>query len=197
MGTVTKISFEEFQKLQDAADETIRYELDEGELILTPSPTPWHDLISFRLRQALSEFVKQHRLGIVMGEVDFRLFTDTIRKPDLAFISKDRMKDFDFHRTPVKGAPTLAVEVISPSNLAQDIAKKVRQYLASGSHAVWVVYPALKVVEIHDREGSRSISLEDRFAETQPFAGIEFKILLAELFDENPARNTLPRPKSH
>ena len=37
MGSTTKISFEEFQKLQETADETARYELDEGELILTPS----------------------------------------------------------------------------------------------------------------------------------------------------------------
>lgn len=186
MGTITKISFEEFQKLQDAADETVRYELDEGELIVTPSPTPWHDLISFRLRRSLSDFIETHHLGIVTGEVDFRLSATTIRKPDLAFISKNHMKGFDLYRTPIKGAPTLAVEVISPSNLAQDIAKKVRQYLAAGSEAVWVIYPPLRVIEIHGRDGSKKIGVGDQFSETLPFSGYEFKVSLAELFDQNP-----------
>src|SRR5215469_1165346 len=53
MSTTTKLSFEEFQKLQETADEATRYELDEGELIVTPSPTLRHDLVSFRLRSAL------------------------------------------------------------------------------------------------------------------------------------------------
>ena len=46
MATTTKIGFEEFRKLQEAADETVRYELDEGELILTPSVTPRHSIVA-------------------------------------------------------------------------------------------------------------------------------------------------------
>src|SRR5437763_12508629 len=91
MATTTKIGFEEFRRLQEAAGETVRYELDEGELILTPSPTPWHDLISFRLRSALAAFVKTHELGVTVAEIDFRLAKDVVRKPDVAFISKQNM----------------------------------------------------------------------------------------------------------
>ena len=188
MGTITKISFEEFQKLQDAADETLRYELDEGELILTPSPAAWHNIVSLRLWRALDSFARSHHLGIVLAEIDFRLSSNTVRKPDVAFVARKKLKNFDLYHPPLAGAPSLAVEVISPSNLAQDIAKKVRQYLAAGSEAVWVVYPSLKVIEIHDRNGSRKIGVDDRFAETGPFSGCEFGISLAELFDEDPER---------
>jgi len=80
------------------------------------------------------------------------------------------------------------VEVISPSNLAQDTLKKVRQYLAAGSHAVWLVYPALKIIEIHDREGIRGVTEEDSFDETRLFPGLTFSLSLAALFDENPER---------
>ena len=45
--TTTKLNFDDFQKLQDQADNTVRHELDEGDLILTLSPTPRHNLVSF------------------------------------------------------------------------------------------------------------------------------------------------------
>jgi Uma2 family endonuclease len=189
MGTTTaKFSFEEFQKLQDAAEETVRYELDEGELIVTPSPTPRHNLISFRLRRVLAAFVEKHRLGVVTGEVDFRLSLNTVCKPDVAFIAKNQMKGFDPDRSPVQGAPTLAVEVISPGNPAGRTLKKVRQYLAAGTQSVWLIYPKLKVIEIHERDGIRRVTEQDDFSETRLFSGSEFSLSLPALFDDNPER---------
>src|SRR5579871_2498059 len=93
--TTTKLTFEEFQKLQDAAEEKVRYELYEGELIVTPSPTHRHNLIVFRLRQALAAFVQKHQLGIVTGEIDFRLSANTVLNPDVAFIANNQMEGFD------------------------------------------------------------------------------------------------------
>ena len=188
MGTTTKLSFEEFQRLQDAAEETVRYQLDEGELILTPSPTPRHNLVSFRLRRALASFVETHQLGVVTGEVDFRLSLNTVCKPDVAFIAKNQMKGFDPDRSPIKGAPTLAVEVISPGNLAERTLKKVRQYLAAGTQAVWLIYPKLRVIEIHEGDGIRGVTEQDAFRETRLFPGLEFSLSLTALFDDNPER---------
>ena len=79
----------------------------------------------------------------------------------------------------------MAVEVISTSNLAQDTLKKVRQYLASGSEAVWLVYPALGLVEMHDSGGVREVVEPQTLKEAGPFAGIEFSISLSDLFDKN------------
>lgn len=182
MGTTTKISFEDFQKLQETADEAIRYELDEGELIVTPSPTLRHDLVSFRLRSALNAFVETHHLGTVTGEIDFRLSNSVVRKPDIAILTNDQMKTVDPDQVPIDGAPLLAVEVISPSNLAEDMRKKVNQYLAAGSHAVWLVYPQLKVIEIHDRDGIRGATEQDLFEENQLFPDFVFSLSLAALF---------------
>src|SRR5215470_5749521 len=111
MGTTTKLSFEEFQKLQEAAEETVRYELDEGEPILTPSPTPWHNVVSLRLWRALAAFVEKHHLGVVITEVDFRLSATTVRRPDVAMIVKEKIGSIDLHRTPIEGTPFLAVEI--------------------------------------------------------------------------------------
>jgi len=140
MSATAKIGFEEFQKLQEAAEEATRYELDEGRLIVLPSPSPWHNVVAFRLMRALSAFVGTHDLGLTLAETDFRLEA-AVRKPDVAFIPNERIRDMDLHHTPIQGAPALAVEVISPGNSAVDIRKKLIQYLAAGAQAVWLVYP--------------------------------------------------------
>jgi len=188
MGTTTKLSFEEFRMLQENAAEELRYELDEGDLILTPSPTPRHNIVRYRLRRALTDFVQANDLGLVLDETDFRLLANAVRKPDVAFVAKDRMKDFDLDSTPIEGAPTLAVEVISQSNLAQDTAKKVRQYLAAGSQAVWLIYPALRLVEIHDKAGVRDVAEPGTINEQKLFTGATFSVSLTALFEDNPRR---------
>jgi Uma2 family endonuclease len=185
MATTAKMSFEDFRILQDQADETTRYELDEGDAILTPSPTPLHNLVSFRLRRALHDFARKHALGIVTGEIDFRLSTNTVRKPDVAFIATQTLP-FDVHRSPIEGTPTLAIEVISPSNLAQDTAKKIRQYLDAGSQAVWLVYPGLRLIEIHSRTGKRDVTARASLAEGELFGAHTFTLSLTDLFNENP-----------
>jgi Uma2 family endonuclease len=184
MGTTTKLSFEEFQKLQEAAEETVRYELDEGELLLTPSPTARHNIVRYNLRHALTVFVKAHRLGLVLDETDFRLASNTVRKPDVAFIAQHYLGNFDLDHSPLSGAPSLAIEIISPTNRTQDTTKKVRQYLAAGCHSVWLVYPNLRLVEIHDTSGSHDVTEPQSIHEEKLFPGLIFSLSLAVLFDE-------------
>jgi Uma2 family endonuclease len=187
MSATTKIGFEEFQKLQDAADDTVRYELDEGELIVTPSPTPWHNIVSFRLTRALAAFVNKHDLGLIIPETDFRL-SASVRRPDVAFIPNERIGSLDIHHTPIEGAPTLAVEVISPGNSAVDTRKKLSQYLAAGTQAVWLVYPDLRLIEIHDRAGVREFTEPHLLSEEKLFGGTTFSLSLTALFDQNPKK---------
>ncbi|MBZ5522661.1 MAG: Uma2 family endonuclease [Acidobacteriia bacterium] len=188
MGATTKLNFEEFWRLRDAAQDSARYELDEGELLLTPSPAPRHNIVRYRLRRALTDFVQAYHLGLVLDETDFRLSENTVRKPDLAFIARERMKGFDPDRSPIECAPSLAVEVISPTNLAQDTLKKVHQYMAAGCQSVWLAYPALRLIEIHDAAGVREIAEPQSLIEERLFPGLKFSLLLTALFDDNPER---------
>jgi Uma2 family endonuclease len=139
MSTTTRLTFADYEKLPEK--EGVRYELDEGTLLMEPSPALNHNLIRQRIASHLTQFVRSHNLGIVVEEMDFRLDTDTVRNPDVAFITADHLRNIDPYASPVEGASALAIEVISPSNLAQDTAKKVRQYLAAGCQAVWLVIP--------------------------------------------------------
>jgi Uma2 family endonuclease len=182
MSTTTRLTFEEFEKLPE--QEGTGYELDEGELLMEPSPTFLHNRIRDRLARRLYEFVEAHQLGEVIMEMDFRLAADTVRNPDVAFVTKDHLRTIDVNRSPVNGAPALAVEVISPSNLAQDTLKKVSQYLAAGSRAVWVVYPALNVVEVHGSTGIRQVKAPESLTEEILFGWQKFTLSLSALFND-------------
>src|ERR1700739_1084215 len=122
---------------------------------MEPSPALRHNLIRQRIAEQLTHFVRSHRLGVVVEEMDFRLRTGTVRNPDVAFIASADLRGIDPDRSPVEGAPALAVEVISPTNLAQDTAKKVRQYLEAGSHAVWLLFSPLRLIEGDYAPGAR------------------------------------------
>jgi Uma2 family endonuclease len=178
VGATTRLTFEEFQKLPER--EGTIYELDEGELLMEPSPAVRHNLIRQRIAMKLMQFVESRHLGIVLEEMDFRLSADTVRNPDVAFVTAEHVKKIDLDRSPVDGAPALAVEVISPSNSAQDVAKKKQQYLHAGCNVVWIVYPSLRLVEVHSASESRQ-AREPELLRDELFDG--FSLSLSYIFD--------------
>ena len=179
MGTTTKLSFEQFQDLPEREGSV--YELDEGTLLMEPSPAARHNLIRQRIAMCLMQFVDSKQLGIVLEEMDFRLTSDTVRNPDVAFVTKGHVDLIDLDVSPIEGAPALAVEVISPGNTAEDIAKKTQQYLRAGSRTVWIVYPKLRLVEIHSADGIRQVREPEVLKEQSLLAG--FSLSLTYVFD--------------
>jgi len=147
MSTTTKLTFEQYEQLPE--QEGTIYELDEGELLMEPSPALRHNLIRQRITMELMRFVEGRNLGIVVEEIDFRLNRDTVRNPDVAFIAVSHLEHVDFDHSPIDGAPALAVEVVSPSNRAEDMARKIHQYLDAGCRSVWIFYSTLRLVEVH------------------------------------------------
>jgi Uma2 family endonuclease len=99
----------------------------------------------------------------------------------VAFITAEHVKKIDLDRSPVDGAPAFAVEVISPSNSAQDMAKKTQQYLQAGCSIVWTVYPSLRIVEVHSVSGTRQVRAPELLREENLFHG--FSLSLSYIFD--------------
>ena len=178
MDTTTRLTFEEFQRLPEP--EGAIYELDEGELLVEPSPALRHNLIRQRIAMQLIQFVESKRLGVVVEEMDFRLTPDTVRNPDVAFVTTEHLNKIDLDRSPIDGAPALAVEVISATDLAQDIVKRTHQYLNAGSKAVWIIYPSLRFAEVHSTTGIRTVK-EPESLQDELFPG--FSLSLSYLFD--------------
>ncbi|HEV3038317.1 MAG TPA: Uma2 family endonuclease [Candidatus Angelobacter sp.] len=88
-------------------------------------------------------------------------------------------------RSPIEGVPNLAIEVISPGNSAQDMLTKIHQYLDAGCQAVWVFYPKLKTVEIHDVRGTREVRAPSLLEEDTIFAGHSYSLPLSAIFEED------------
>lgn len=100
--------------------------------------------------------------GVVIA-AGFILAVDppTVRGPDVAFISSDRLPDGPLPDGFWPLAPDLAVEVVSPSNSAAHMQEKVLQYLDTGSREVWVIQPATRTVEVWRPDTSMRIVRED------------------------------------
>ena len=110
-----------------------------------------HGNVAYRVASALGDFVDANNLGEVAWEVGFRLARDPdlVRAPDVHFLKRSLVEAMTDSAGFVDGPPTLAVEVISPSDRDVDIAAKVEDYLAAGAERVWVVRPEQQTVTVH------------------------------------------------
>ena len=139
---------EEYAQLPDDGQ---RLELQAGVLVSEPQPFPRHAQIQARLTHALADFVKPRGLGVVLTACGFLLSRnpDTVRGPDVAFVRRERFDPERAGRTFFRGAPDLAVEILSPSNRPGEVHAKVADYLAAGAPLVWVVDPRRRVVSVY------------------------------------------------
>jgi Uma2 family endonuclease len=121
-----------------------RRELVSGELReLTPAGHE-HGRYTMRFSVPLGQHVEEHNLGVVYAaETGFQLATnpDTVRAPDIAFVSRERAASVSAGPGFFPGAPDLAVEVVSPSDTDAEVESKVEDWLRAGCRLVIVVNP--------------------------------------------------------
>ncbi|HEX6048210.1 MAG TPA: Uma2 family endonuclease [Gemmatimonadaceae bacterium] len=126
-------------------------ELVRGELRMTPTPAVFHGRAATNLVVLLSNYVRQHHLGMVFGDsVGYELtqFPHTVRVPDLSFIRADRLPPagLDPRERVFRFAPDLAVEVLSPSETAPELEEKLHDYIGAGASLIWVADPARRTI---------------------------------------------------
>lgn len=132
------------------------YELVRGEVIEMAPPGGVHGGIAANITSALHPYVRQHNLGrVVVGSgLCLECRPDTVRGPDVAFIRRERIPEEGLPHAFFRGAPDLAVEIVSPSDTAAELETKVHDYLRNGALRVWVVYPDSRRVLVHRSDGS-------------------------------------------
>lgn len=137
-----------------------RIELVRGEVV-EMAPTGFeHGVIVAKLTMLMNHHATVHRLGkVVAGDVGFHLATepDLVRAPDIALLHSDAIPIGMASRRFVQGAPHLVVEVVSPSDRANDIVERVDDYLKAGAKLVWVVYPSRQQVVEYNSQGQSLI----------------------------------------
>ena len=138
MGTKTPMTIADYVTLEEP--EGVRFELSEGELIVTPSSNLRHNIIRDRLARTL-HFPGIEQLGTVFTETDVELLDNTVRRPDVAFIRAGRIAGIDLEQVPIPVAPDLAIEIVSKNDRGDDLMEKVFQYLEAGATAAWHMYP--------------------------------------------------------
>src|SRR3989304_5519359 len=148
MSTKTLLTSEDLWKI--VADGS-RYELSRGELVPMTPVGFQHSAIVGRLGKLLSNYVDEKQLGIVGMEGGFKLRRepDTLRAPDLHFISKDRLAKEGITEKFADYPPDLAVEVLPPADTATATQKKVEEYLTGGVPLIWIVDPVLQRVTVY------------------------------------------------
>src|SRR5712692_3057249 len=129
------------------------YEVVNGRRVELPPMSIYASWITARLDHRLGPFAETHALGTVVAEALFILDAerDLRRRPDLAFVSSQRWP-LD-RELPESGdwavVPDLAVEVVSPNDLLQDVLAKMREYFQVGVSQVWIVLPTERQVYVY------------------------------------------------
>jgi Uma2 family endonuclease len=180
MSTKTLLTAAELEQMPD--DDSVRTELDEGELITMPPAGEEHGGFEIQIGAILHNFVKHRKLGKVYGSsAGFRLKDDTMRAPDVAFVRSARIASIK-SKGFAKGAPDLAVEIFSPSDSVRQLMRKVKQYFAAGTHTVWIVYPYPQEVQILEVTGAdRLLQGSDPIEAPELLPG--FSVPISEFFE--------------
>ena len=125
------------------------------------SPTHAHALMQRLIGAQLGVWADEGRRGRVGSEWRFRVALPgkIVRPlvPDVSFLSYAALAagaPFDDVEVPL-GAPTVAVEILSPDDRRRNIEHKIAVYLSAGTEAVIVVDPRPRTIAVHDRAGTR------------------------------------------
>lgn len=153
MATQTLMTFEQYADLPE--QEGVFRELDEGRVIEMSHPNWLHGAIQARVAHVVQTYLDQTGADFVLTQnAGFLLAPDTDRAPDVSLVRKSTLASREVVKGgSLRGAPELAIEIVSPSDSAEDLDRKTEQYLRAGTGAVWIVYPEIRHVIIYRRSG--------------------------------------------
>lgn len=173
------------------------YEVVGGTIVEKKPMGAFEIRIAAVLVATIEAFAKQNKLGRAVTEMLFDL-TAALghkRRPDVAFVSYDRWpQSRQVPRTEAWGViPDLAVEIISPTNPADDIVDRVAEYFQAGVSMVWIVFPSQYQVYVYDSPTSVRVVARDNKVVGDPVLP-GFQLPLADLFEES--RTARPESKT-
>ena len=180
MGAKTLLTVEHLERLPETGD--VSYELDQGELVELSSASYLHNRIRDRLVQRLMNHLDaQKNPSAIVAEQGFRLSDDTVRAPDVALIATSQLRILEPERRIQPFSPALAVEITSPSNTFDELARKTQQYLEAGTLAVWIFVTAMREIHVYSATAHPAIlAAEDSLEDAALLPG--FSARVEELF---------------
>lgn len=161
-------------------DYTPRYELVDGELLITPSPTPAHQRVLGQMMFALHGYLEDQGIGEVLPFLDVELEPETLVWLDVLVVSREESRRLSRDDIPVR-ALVLAIEILSPSSEYGDRGPKRRLYQRHVPEC-WLVDLDGRFVERWRRGAERPDILRERLDWMPPGATGPLVLELEEIF---------------
>jgi Uma2 family endonuclease len=159
MAATTLLTSDQFLALPEEFDQhgnRIKDELIGGEVVKMPPASLPHDLIKNEINEILIEYLRANpRLGLkTLVETGAQVSNFDAFIPDVSVVTRGRLIG---EARIFRGAQEIAIELVSPSDTAKHLKRKVDAYLEGGSKAVWIVYPEARSVMVHTAESVREL----------------------------------------
>jgi Uma2 family endonuclease len=180
------VTAEELLRRSRAGPVDLDHELVRGRLVPVTPAGREHGVLTGYLTLELGLFVRERSLGRVYTDgTGYTLFRgpDTVRGPDVSFLTEHREATLKGLLGFIPGAPDLAIEVRSPDDALAELAVKAAEYLEAGARLVWIVdTPARRVQVLRPSQPATWLSQHDALDGGDVLPG--FVLSLARLFAE-------------
>lgn len=175
-----RLSVDEYMELPNDGK---RYEIVDGDLFMSPAPTPKHQKVSRKLQTILILALERTGQGEVYNApIDVVLGRYDVVEPDLVFIRTDNLRIVGDKN--IQGIPDLLIEILSPSTRRSDVLVKSPLYARFGVPAYWIVDPDIDRIEFFALEGGSyklaQVASSPEVVRPADFPGLE--IPLADVF---------------
>lgn len=140
-----------------------RVELVRGVLVVREPPGFTHGRVTINLALRLGAYLQSTSAGqVLVTETGFKVETgpDTVRGPDLALVSRDRIPDPE-PRGFLDLAPDLVVEVLSPGDRPGEVLGKIGEWLNAGTPLVWIIDAERRLARVYRQDGTLTVVAEN------------------------------------
>jgi Uma2 family endonuclease len=177
MPLVSPLTIDDFEKLPDEI--AYYHELVNGELVDVSGNTLDHNQLRDLLIAMLLFFVKEHKLGRVIGEQEYD-FGGNAHGPDVSFFGPEKAGLAEKKRVQ-RFVPDLAIEIVSDTDTFGKLVKKVSRYRQCGTREAWILDIDSRRAFLFSESGDANLD-ENGLFESNQIPG--FSIRLGDLFDQ-------------
>jgi Uma2 family endonuclease len=157
------------------------YQLIEGDLVMSPSPSSFHQDILANLLVIFRSYLREHPVGkIYVAPLDTYLSDINVYQPDLLFVRKESFAIIEEHG--IEGAPDLAVEILSKSSSKYDLGPKRSVYARTGVEELWIIDPVKRTLALY-RLGEQPDTPQATYRAKQKFTSTLLPGLTIDLTD--------------
>jgi Uma2 family endonuclease len=136
-----------YDGMQAAPDDGLRRELLGGDLYVSPAPSPAHQSVVTDLILVLGDYAKQHGGRVFPSPIDVVFSQVDAVQPDVVYVGPDQLSIIGPKN--LQGAPSLLVEVLSPSSSDVDPVRKLQTYAKHAVPEYWIVDEATRTIVAH------------------------------------------------